>query len=82
MALRMPPPPRRNPFKAGSVMAGQFDTTVHAHLSKHRDLARGRGNLLASMFWKGYDGKLALVDRQSLAWAAYRAGQFCRRLEQ
>lgn len=75
----MPPAPTRNPFKAGSVLAGQFDLTVRAHIAEHRDLRRGRGNIIASMFWKGYDGKFALVDRQPLAWACYRAGQYCGR---
>ncbi len=74
-----PPAPKRNPFKPGSVMASQFDVTVQAHCAKHRDLMRGRGNIIASMFWKGYDGTRALVDKQSLAWARYRAGQWCKR---
>lgn len=79
MPVTMPPAPSRNPFKVGSVLAGQFDVTVQAHCNKHRDLARGRGNIIASMFWKGYDGTLALVDRKSLAWACYRAGQWCKK---
>ena len=70
--------PKRNPFTPGSVMAGQFDVVVQAHIAGHRDLSRGRGNIIASMFWKGYDGTRALVDKQSLAWACYRAGQYCK----
>lgn len=71
-----PRAPRRNPFKAGSLLAKQFDAVLEAHRIKHRDLMRGRGNAFASAFWKGYDNVPPFYPHDSLAWACYRAGQF------
>lgn len=67
----------------------QFEVMVVAFDAGHRDLgtpeARCTGNSFASAFWKGYDGVTTglgnyrdRASRQTLAYACYRAGQYCR----
>ncbi|CAJ6621004.1 Uncharacterised protein [Burkholderia pseudomallei] len=81
LAPKTPKPARRNPFKAGSPLAQQFDTMLSAYAARHPDLmhADGRrclGNTASSAFWKGYDlTPPYLVVSGSWAWACYRAGQ-------
>jgi hypothetical protein len=83
MAMTVPHPPRRNPFKAGSMLAKQFDGILAAYAQGHRDVIRDgvrcMGNGWATSFWRGYDNaQAAWVVKGTLAWACYRAGQFAR----
>lgn len=81
MAPSMPKPAKRNPFKQGSPLAQQFDNILKAYADKHPDVIHpsGRrclGNTMSSAFWKGYDlNPPYLVDKNTYAWACYRAGQ-------
>jgi hypothetical protein len=86
--MKVPKPTRRNPFKAGSLLAKQFDTMLKAYADGHRDVVREggtvrcMGNSLASSFWRGYDStNPAIIPRDSFAWAAYRAGQAQRLID-
>lgn len=87
VAPKAPKPSRRNPFKAGSPLAQQFDTMLKAYSDRHPDVIHsdGRrclGNTLSSAFWKGYDlTPPYLVARDTWAWACYRAGQTQRLLD-
>ena len=84
---KTPKPSRRNPFKPGSVLFGQFDAMLKAYADKHPDVVRvdGRrclGNGWASAFWKGYDNKPPyLVAAGTPAYACYRAGQAQRLID-
>lgn len=84
--LVVPRATRRNPFKAGSALARQFDGIMQAYATGHRDVIRAgvrcMGNGWAVPFWKGYDGLPPyVIPRDSLAWACYRAGQAQRLLD-
>lgn len=78
---RMPRPSERNPFKPGNLLFTQFDVMLKAYADKHPDVfhANGRrciGNSQAGAFWKGYDlNPPYLIQKGSLAYACYRAGQ-------
>lgn len=75
--MRIPAPPKRNPFKAGSLLARQFDGCLKARKDGHKDMRPGAGNGLASAFWRGFNGIPPLTAPEgSLAYAAYRAGQY------
>lgn len=56
-AVRAPKASRRNPFKAGSQLAQQFDAMLKAYADGHNDVVRdggkGRsmGNSWADNFW-------------------------------
>lgn len=84
----VPKPTLRNPFKAGSVMAKQFDGMLQAYAEGHRDIVRegGKvrcmGNSMATSFWRGYDSTPPhIVPKGTPAWACYRAGQAQRLLD-
>lgn len=84
----MPRPSLRNPFKAGSIMAKQFDGMLRLFAERHRDVlreggaARCMGNSMATSFWRGYDSAPPhVVPRNALVWACYRAGQAQRLLD-
>lgn len=83
-----PRPTTRNPFKPSSMLARQFDAMLAAYASVHRDVIRENGtvrcmgNSLATAFWRGYDSTPPnIIQRDSLAWAAYRAGQAQRLID-
>lgn len=87
-AGRAPRPSLRNPFKAGSMLARQFDGMLKAYAEGHRDVVRegGKtrcmGNSMASSFWRGYDSTPPhIVPRDALVWACYRAGQAQRLID-
>lgn len=78
----VPQPPRRNPFKAGGLLAKQFDAALAAYNTGSRDLIRDdgatrcMGNGWACAFWAGYDSRpVKWVVPGTLAHACYRAGQ-------
>lgn len=87
-AHAVPKAGRRNPFKAGGMFARQFDGMLKAYAEGHRDVVRegGKtrcmGNAMATAFWRGYDSAPpALIPRDSLVWACYRAGQAQRLID-
>lgn len=87
-AAKAPKPSRRNPFKAGSPLAKQFDGLLQAYAIGHKDLVREggtvrcMGNGWADNFWLGYDSVPPWrVPKGTLAWASYRAGQAQRLID-
>lgn len=87
-AVRAPRASRRNPFKAGSPLARQFDSMLKAYADGHRDVVceggkgRSMGNSWADNFWLGYDGAPPFrVPQGTWAWACYRAGQAQRLID-
>ncbi len=85
---RIPKATRRNPFKAGSHLAKQFDGMLKAYAEGHRDVVRegGKtrcmGNSMATAFWRGYDSSPPhIIPRDALTWACYRAGQAQRLMD-
>jgi hypothetical protein len=76
-----------NRFK-DPTMRAQYDGSVTAFRTKHRDLFDGSGvrrtpgSSFASAFWQGYDGKVMgngwdAASKATLAYAYWRAGQDC-----
>jgi hypothetical protein len=87
-AAHIPRPTQRNPFRAGSVLARQFDNMLKAYANGHRDVirenhtVRALGNSLSCAFWRGYDATPPIViPRGTPVWAAYRAGQAQRMID-
>lgn len=85
---RVPKPSLRNPFKAGSAFAKQFDGMLKAYEDGHRDVVRegGKvrcmGNSMATAFWRGYDSTPPyIIPRNALVWPCYRAGQAQRLMD-
>lgn len=67
-------------------MRDTYDALMSWYATKHRNLfnpdgSRCTGNSSAGMFWRGYDGTTLgkgftdRASRQTLAYAAWRAGQ-------
>lgn len=85
--LRVPSPSKRNPFKAGGMLAKQFDGMLKAYAERHPDVirasgARCTGNGWACAFWAGYDNAaVKWVVSGTLAHACYRAGQAQRLID-
>lgn len=79
-----------NKFK-NLLMRGEYDVTMQAYLTKHRNLfhqdgSRNTLNSVGMMFWRGFDGTnlgAGFVDAASkniLAYAYWRAGQDASKL--
>jgi len=85
---QVPKPSLRNPFKAGGLLAKQFDGMLKAYEEEHRDVLRENGtvrcmgNIMATSFWRGYDNTPPhIVPRDAPVWACYGAGQAQRILD-
>jgi hypothetical protein len=86
--MHVPTPSRRNQFKPGSGLARQFDGLLKAYALGHHDVVRNNGtvrclsNSMASAFWRGYDSvPPVLFEKNTFGWAAYRAGQAQRLID-
>ena len=86
--VRAPRASRRNPFRAGSPLAGQFDTMLKLYADGHKDVVldggkvRCTGNSWADNFWLGYESVQPVrVPKGTWAWACYRAGQAQRLID-
>jgi hypothetical protein len=73
-----------NPFR-NPLMRARFDDLVTAYRRGHANLftesgRRARGCSMATDFWRGFDNAIPAArwdraSRDTLAWAAYRAGR-------
>lgn len=79
-----------NPFR-DPLMRARFDELVKAYRLGHanlftRDGGRSRGCSMATYFWRGFDNLIPAArwdraSRNTLAWAAYRAGRAIAKAE-
>jgi hypothetical protein len=78
-----------NPFR-DKTMRACYDKVIAAYEGNHKDIVtprgtRHRGNSIASMFWRGYDGirpeQWTDADKRTMGWAYYRAGRDVRKRE-
>jgi hypothetical protein len=79
-----------NPFR-NDLMRRRYDDLVKAYHRGHANLftqdgGRSRGCSMATDFWRGFDNSIPAArwdraSRDTLAWAAYRAGRACAQWE-